>query len=84
MVMSDVMNTVTGKKRVISRLVAPLKFFYSRIQVSDVLVLLFVASSLILSFRYSLVLFLKYLLASRLMILRLPHLFHLDSVTTAV
>jgi hypothetical protein len=42
---------------------------------------LFVASSLILPFRYSLFLFLKCLLASHS---DYPHLFHLDAVTNAV
>jgi hypothetical protein len=48
------------------------------------LFLLFTASSLILSLRCSLFSFLKCLLASRLILLDYPHLFHLDPVTTAI
>jgi hypothetical protein len=47
---------------VVSRLVAPIKCVYSSIQVSNVLVL-FLARSLILSFRYTLFLFVKCLLS---------------------
>jgi hypothetical protein len=54
--------TILILHKIICRLVAPLKFIYCPIQVSF---LLFVASLLILPFRYSLFLFLKYLLASR-------------------
>jgi hypothetical protein len=48
------------------------------------LLLLFVASSLILSFRYSLTLFVTCLLASCLALFRLSPLIYLDPVTTAV
>jgi hypothetical protein len=52
----------------ISRLLAPLKFLYSSIQVSEYLVLTVSCSLINFSFRYFLILFLKYLLASHLSI----------------
>jgi hypothetical protein len=48
------------------------------------LFLLFIASSLILFFRYSLSSFLKCLLASHLILFRLSPLFHLDPANAAI